>query len=170
MGDKILVTFATWAGSTGEVAEAIGKTLGDEGTPVDVRPASEVDDVSVYRAVVLGSAIRAGQLHPQAVAFLDAHQTTLSQIPVAYFVVCLTMKEDTEKNRCMVEGYLKPLLERFPDVQPVSMGLLAGAVDLEKIPFIMRLILKLRKVPAGDFRDWEAIRAWANQIRPKLEN
>ena len=170
MGDKILVTFATWAGSTGEVAQAIGKTLADEGTPVDVRPASEVDDVSAYRAVVLGSAIRAGQLHPQAVAFLNAHQTTLSQIPVAYFVVCLTMKEDTEENRCMVEGYLKPLLERFPDVQPVSMGLLAGAVDLEKIPFIMRLILKLRKVPAGDFRDWEAIRAWANQIRPKLEN
>jgi len=37
MGDKVLVAYASRAGSTGEVAEAIGEVLRDRGATVDVR-------------------------------------------------------------------------------------------------------------------------------------
>jgi menaquinone-dependent protoporphyrinogen IX oxidase len=39
MSDRILVAYATAAGSTGEVAEAIGKTLREGNAEVDVRHA-----------------------------------------------------------------------------------------------------------------------------------
>jgi menaquinone-dependent protoporphyrinogen oxidase len=58
MNDKILVTYASRAGSTAGVAEAIGKTLVENGAQVDVLPMKNVKDLTPYRVVVAGSAIR----------------------------------------------------------------------------------------------------------------
>ncbi len=55
MSNKILVTYASRAGSTQGVAEAIGKSLADGGAAVDVRPMRDVQDLTPYRAVVAGS-------------------------------------------------------------------------------------------------------------------
>ena len=60
MPDRILVTYASRAGSTRGVAEAIGKTLAESGAQVDVRRMQDVNDLAPYRAVVAGSAIQAG--------------------------------------------------------------------------------------------------------------
>ena len=46
MSRKILVTYASRAGSTAEVAEAIGKTLIDKGVQVDVLSMNNVKDIS----------------------------------------------------------------------------------------------------------------------------
>ena len=59
MPDKILVVYASRAGSTAGVAEAIGKTLAESGVQVDVLPMKDVTDLAPYRAVVAGSAIQA---------------------------------------------------------------------------------------------------------------
>lgn len=165
MNDKILVAYATAAGSTGEVAEAVGKALSDGGAAVDVRQAKEVADVSGYRAVVLGTGIRAGQVYQEAATFVETHQQALSQVPVAYFVVCSTMEEDTEESRATASGYLDQLREKAPAVEAVDKGLFAGAVNLKKLPLPLRLILKAMKKSEGDWRDWEAIRAWATNLQ-----
>lgn len=64
--DKILVTYASRAGFTAEVAQAIGKTLRENGLGVDVFPMQEVANLSAYRAVVAGSTIRAAKWLPEA--------------------------------------------------------------------------------------------------------
>ena len=66
MNDKILVTFASRAGSTAEVAKAIGKALSDSGAQVDVLAMRDVQDLAPYRAVVAGSAIRKKKWLPEA--------------------------------------------------------------------------------------------------------
>ena len=165
MKDKILVAYASRAGSTGEVSEVIGQVLREAGAAVDVRLAKDVTDLSPYRAVVVGSGIRVGKWLPEAVEFVERHREVLSRIPVAYFLVCLTLKEDTEENRREVSAYLDPVRDL---VQPVDVGLFAGAMDYSKLPFILRLVMKAMKSPKGDFRDWEAIRAWADRVHNRL--
>jgi hypothetical protein len=63
-----------------------------------------------------------------------------------------------------VAAYLDPVREV---VQPVDVGLFAGVMDYSKLLFIFRLMMKAMGSPEGDFRDWEAIRDWASQVRAR---
>jgi menaquinone-dependent protoporphyrinogen oxidase len=168
--NRILIAYGTRCGSTGGVAEAIGQALSAGGAAVDLRLVKDVNDLSPYQAVIVGSAIRMGKWLPEAVEFVKTHQDRLSQLPVAYFVVCMTMKDDTAENRRKASGYLDPVRKQFSQVKPVDIGLFAGAVDYKKLSFAYSLILKVKGAPEGDFRNWEAIRAWAAAVSPLLDS
>jgi menaquinone-dependent protoporphyrinogen oxidase len=136
MKNRVLVSYATRAGSTREVAEYIAKVLREAGEVVDIEEAQAVRDVRPYTHVILGTGIRAGSLFPEVVQFARRFRSYLQNIETSYFVVCLTMKEDTPENRQTVEGYLKPLVEIKT---PVSTGLFAGVVAYDKLGFVIRL-------------------------------
>lgn len=168
MDNRILVAYATAAGTTQGVAEAIAKALATGGVTVDVCEAGKVNDVSGYSAVVLGTGIRAGHVYREAAVFVETHQQPLSQMPVAYFVVCATMVKNTEKNRAKANTYLDQLQEKAPAVKPVDKGLFGGAMDYRKLSLLPKLIIKVMRQPQGDWRDWESIRTWATDLRPTL--
>ena len=171
MNDKILVVYASRAGSTAGVAEAIGCTLAENGVQVDVRPMKDIKDLAPYRAVVAGSAIQGGRWLPEAMQFIQTHQATLAQKPCAVFLVCMTLAmPGADKYHAHVATWLEPVRAL---VKPVSEGLFAGALDIGKIPsFGNRLRFRLSVAfgvwSEGDHRDWNAIRAWADSIRPLL--
>jgi len=165
MNDRILVAYATRAGSTAEVAQTIAKALSAAGAAVDVCPVKEVGDLSPYRAVVLGSPIRMGRWLPEAFAFLKAHQAELSRVPVAYFVTCVTLTSNTVENRRTVDAYLDPARAIL---HPVSIGLFAGAMDSSKLSLLDRLMVKATKTPEGDFRKWDEIHLWADSLKPLM--
>lgn len=159
---RLLVAYVSRAGTTGEVAEEIGRVLCERGAEVDVRQAKDVTDVSPYQAVILGSAVYMGKLMSDAANFVQKHRLALSQKPAAYFVVCLTMKEDTEENRRTAEAFLNPLYEKAPEVKPAEVGLFAGRIVYSKLSFFYRMIItNVVKEPERDYRNLEAIRAWA---------
>lgn len=167
MTNKILVVYATRAGSTVEVADFVGKTLAKYNTNVDVKPVQNVTSLTGYTAIVIGSGIRAGKLYSEIIKFVKQHKNELENIPTIYFVDCMTLKEDNEKNRKIVYGYLDPLRA---EVKPVAAGLFAGKMDYSKLGFFPRFIVKnMVKVPEGDFRNWNAIEAWTTALLPKLK-
>jgi menaquinone-dependent protoporphyrinogen oxidase len=161
MDKKVLVTYASKAGSTGEVAEAIGETLRKKGLAVDVKQVGHVADVSAYQAVVVGSCIRMGRWVPAAVDFVKANQAALQAVPTAFFQVGAGMREKTPEAETEAMGYSEPVRAI---VNPVKMGLFAGKMDFAKLSFLDRTIAKMVGSVEGDWRDWDAIRAWANEI------
>ena len=167
-GKKILVAYASRCGSTGEVAEAIAQTLCGIGASVDVRLIANVDDLSHYQAVIVGSAIRMGKWLPEAAGFVKNNQDTLSRLPIAYFVVCLTMKDNTAENRSKVLAYLDPVRKEARKIQPVATGLFPGAMNFDKLSFVHKTILKAKGASQGDYRDWTAVRTWAKGLRSPL--
>jgi menaquinone-dependent protoporphyrinogen oxidase len=163
--NKILVAYATRAGSTSEVAETIGQTLNASGATVDVRPVKKLEGLQGYEAVVVGSAIRMGQWLPEAVQFVKTHQAALSTIPTAYFVVSGFLREDTPEKRDEVRAFLDPVRQIL---EPKSIGLFAGKMDYSKLSWLDRTIAKAVKSVEGDWRNWDAIRAWAKELSPTL--
>ena len=169
MSEKILVTYASRLGATAGVAEAIGKKLSEGGAQVDVLPMTDVKDLAPYGAVVAGSAIRAGAWLPEAMQFMQSHRAELAQKRVAVFLVCMTlaMKND---YRAHVATWLDPVRAL---VRPVSEGLFAGVLDIGKVEsFSDRLKFRMSVLfgawSEGDHRDWNAIRDWAESLRPLL--
>jgi menaquinone-dependent protoporphyrinogen oxidase len=170
MGEKVLVAYATRKGSTAEIAEEIGRTLAEaHGASVIVRPLEEVAEVGGYDAVIIGSAIRGDRLLPPVIDFAVRHRAALSRLPVAYFVVCMTMRDETERSRRTALGFIDPLLRAAPEVQPVAVGLFAGSLDPRAFPPVTRAMMRLAGTPRGDYRDWEAIREWAKSLPWRTE-
>lgn len=171
---RILVTYASRAGSTADIAAAIHKTITEGGLHADLRLMSEVDDLTPYHAVVAGSAIRFNRWLPEAMDFMTRHQAELKRKPFAMFVVCLAMAAQNparlEKAKQTVSGWVQPVRDV---VQPVSEGLFAGVLNLSKLPLIYRMVFRLATLTGifaeGDYRDWDAIRRWAQALPANLD-
>jgi menaquinone-dependent protoporphyrinogen oxidase len=162
---KILVTYATRTGSTAGVARAIAKRLREEGAVADVQPVKDVQDVSTYDGVILGSAVRAGRWMPEATQFVEAQRDALAQRPVAVFSVCMAAVEC--KTEAM-EAIANQMTETTQGLNVVGMETFAGAHDPKKLGLPMRLLLKIIKTPVGDYRDWDAIRGWAAELVSRM--
>jgi menaquinone-dependent protoporphyrinogen oxidase len=53
-------------------------------------------------------------------------------------------------------------------VTPLDEAFFAGAIDLTRLSFFERLAVKMVKSPVGDQRDWQRIRAWADELARRL--
>jgi menaquinone-dependent protoporphyrinogen oxidase len=160
---RVLVAYATWAGSTAGIAERVAEVLNRNGLKAEAVPAKKIRDTASYGAVVLGGAVHAGKLHPDAVKFARRNKADLNSKPFAAFVVCLTMKGCDDKSRTTASAYLDPVREH---AKPASEGLFAGAYDPNKLSFVARTIMKMIKTPPGDYRKWDEIEAWAATLAP----
>jgi len=166
MKKRVLISYASRCGSTGGVAEAMGQVLCGMDASADIRLVANVSDLSPYHAVIVGSAIRRGKWLPEAVRFVKDNQAILGRLPIAYFVVCLTMKDNTAENRSKVMAYLDPVRKEAPKIQPVAVGLFPGAINFGKLSFVEKMFFEAKGVSEGDYRDWPAVKTWASAVGP----
>jgi menaquinone-dependent protoporphyrinogen oxidase len=169
MDQNILVTYASKYGSTREIAEYIGEVLRQAGLLADVLPVDSVRHLTPYQAVVLGSAVYVGKWQKEAVEFLKANDEILASRPVWLFSSGPTGKGNPLE---LVEGQslpraLQPVAER---IRPRDITVFHGYINPDKINAIEKWSIKsLVKKPFGDFRDWDAITAWATSIAKALK-
>ncbi len=133
----------------------------------------KLTDLGPYRAVVVGTSVHMGRLPGEIPRFVKRHRKALSRVPVAYFVVCMTMMEDTPEKRKETLAYLDPLRRAAPEVEPVDTGLFAGALltdteEFERLFFALKFAVRATAEEVSDQRDWDAIRSWAEGLRPLL--
>jgi menaquinone-dependent protoporphyrinogen oxidase len=83
----VLVAFASQAGSTASIAEVIATELRAAGLRADCRPASEVDDVTPYGAIVLGSGVFVRGRQSDGGGFLVRHALEVAARPTWLFCV-----------------------------------------------------------------------------------
>lgn len=163
---NILIAYGTRAGSTAEIAEYMGTLFRDMGATVDVLPVEQVQAMTPYCAVILGTATRIGKPLAKVTNFIKKYERELAPLPVAYFVVGITMREDTPEHRAQAGAVLEPLRALK---QPVREGLFAGKIEYATIEQPMRFFISHSKdlnLREGDWRDWEKIRAWVNELAP----
>lgn len=166
---RVLVAYATRAGSTKGVAEAIGAALEARGHRADVAEVRETGSLAGYDAVVVGSGIRVRRWLREAADFIRAHRDELADMPVAYFAVCLTLLHRSPLARAEAERYGAYPRKRFPDIESVAETVFAGVLDLGKLDAAERALVMPFGVDEGDYRDWDAIRSWATTVAEAFE-
>jgi menaquinone-dependent protoporphyrinogen oxidase len=161
MPKHLLIAYATRAGSTTEVAAALGHTLAARGFTVDVRPIKDQPSLTGYNAVLLGSAIRMGRWLPEAVVFVQTNQAALNLLPVALFTVHALNRGDDLQSLTSRQAYLDTVR---PLLQPLDEIYFSGKLDLSTLTLPDRLLARLVKADPGDFRDWTKISSWAQTV------
>jgi menaquinone-dependent protoporphyrinogen oxidase len=160
---NILVAVASKHGGTREIAEAIGQELRESGRAARVRIVSEVRDVGRYDAAIVGSAIYMGNWLADAQQFVERHRADLSALPVWLFSSGPLGQDDFQPR-----GEVAHLQELLEVTQARGHRTFVGTLDKREFGLGERLVARMVKAPEGDFRDWEAIRAWTREIAAAL--
>ncbi len=168
MTDKVLVAYATKHGSTTEIADKITETLVNAGVHAIALPIEHVADLTSYSAVVLGSAVYAGQWCKDAAVFMKTHEKALSERAVWLFSSGPTGEGDAAT---LMKGWLMPqdLQAVANRIHPRDIALFHGELDDKKLNLVEKVIVKGVKAPLGDYRNWYEIIAWAQGIAESLQ-
>ena len=170
---RILIAYASQYGSTGGVADAMAQALHEQGAAVDVRRVGNVQNVTAYDAVLVGAPVISEEWMPDARDFVKQNRDALAAIPTAYFLTCMTLAlSPNEDDHNKIAEYLQKIECDFPETAPVELGLFAGAVDYGKMSPAMSVLYRVfsEDDTEGDYRDFDAIRAWAAALYPHLIN
>jgi menaquinone-dependent protoporphyrinogen oxidase len=165
---KILVAYASVHGSTGEVAEFIGRVLRDYNTEVTVSDVSDVQSVDGYDVFVLGSAVHGGLWLHEMSAFTDRFAQQLAQKPSYFWITCIRALEAAGSEHALKYYVDHKALQSFDvrDVVVFSGKLQTDAITRQE-QWYLAANYDGKLMPGNikhDFRDWQAIAAWANGI------
>ena len=183
----ILVVYASQYGATRGIAERIGDRLRTFGHFVDVKPVEVVHGLDGYDALVIGSGVYSGSWLPDATVFVHRHQAALSSRPAWLFSsgplgAQIAAPEGQPRDPDVALGQIKlfgskrtihwPLpkevVEFRASIQPRDHAMFFGALEHQNLPFAERIAMMAVGGMEGDFRNWDAIDAWAESIARAL--
>lgn len=160
---RILVSAGSKHGATAEIAEHIGETLRARGLEVTVARPDEIESVDGYQAVVLGSGVYAGHWLGDAKDLADRVASS-DPSPQAWLFSSGPLGDPPKPEEDPVD--VAAIVE---STSARDHRVFAGKIDKSQLGFGERAIMVAVRAPEGDFRDWDAIEAWGNEIADALE-
>ncbi|MBI5031227.1 MAG: hypothetical protein HZB51_11925 [Chloroflexi bacterium] len=188
---KILVAYATHAGSTVEVAQTVAEEIAKNNVQVDVLPIDQVKTLEMYDGVVLGAPMIMGW-HRGALGFLKKHRNAFRKIPLAVFVMAMSLTQTGETSMngvpfcideklpkppviegklnwreryAQVSNYARPILAAVAPAKPMNIAFFGGCLQYGRLKWWAVLFaMVIVQAQAGDKRNWTAIRAWATSL------
>jgi menaquinone-dependent protoporphyrinogen oxidase len=162
-GPAVLVIAASRHGATSGIAETIAWRLARAGLDTRSADAVEIRSLAGWDAVVLGSAVYMGRWLPSARAIVDDLGEELRRRPVWLF------------SSGPVGDPPEPDGERAFDPADLMAAtgardhmLFAGRLDRDRLGLAERAVARAVRAAPGDFRDWDAVAAWADRIAADL--
>ena len=165
----VLVSAASKHGATDEIASRVGAGLAERGIDVVVRRLSEVDNITTYDAVVLGSAIYFGRWMREARAFVSEHASEFAERPTWLFgsgSVVGSPPPNDDPN-AIRPAHVNSLVS---STRAREHKLFAGKLDSRKLSLAEKLPVRLVGGREGDHRDWREVDAWAASIAEELND
>jgi menaquinone-dependent protoporphyrinogen oxidase len=173
---RALVAYASRHGSTAGIAERIATGLIEAGFDVDVKSVDDTGPIEDYDAFVIGSAAYMFHWLKEATRFVKRHRTLLASKPVWLFSSGPLGTElvDDEGNDVLEASRPKEFDELEPMILPQGTKVFFGAWDPKGPPvglaerMMAHVPAAKDALPAGDFRDWDAIDEWSSGIATAL--
>lgn len=176
---KVLVAYASRHGATRGIAERIARTLEQRGLEVTLAPADQAGSIAGYDGFVIGSAAYMGRWLKEAAMFVRGNVTRLASGPVWLFSSGPVGTDEVDaKGRDVISASEPEEFAEFADaIRPRDRRIFFGAYDPDAQPvglaerfgaWFTRLPAIRQALPAGDFRDWPQIEAWAQGIADDL--
>ena len=160
---RVLVVVASRHGATGEIGDAVAEVLRERGHEVVRTSPSDVESLKGVDAVVLGSAIYMSQWLEPARDLVVRLGPELHGLPVWMFS---SGPVGPQERPAPATTRIHALLEQ---VEPLDYQVFSGAVDRSVLNLRERSIVRMVGAPEGDYRDWDAVRAWARAIADTLD-
>jgi menaquinone-dependent protoporphyrinogen IX oxidase len=144
-----------------------------------------------YNGVVVGAPMNMGW-HRTALNFLKKHRLDFQHIPLAVFIMAMSLTQTNESNvdgspvyvdenlpkppekadrtsfrerYARLSNYIRPILRAIHPGKPVSMGVFGGRLEYGRLKWWAVLFaMIIIQAQAGDRRNWPAIRSWATNL------
>jgi menaquinone-dependent protoporphyrinogen oxidase len=160
---RVLVSAASKHGATAQIADVIGEELRVRGVSVDVLEPDDVATLADYDGLVLGSAVYGGHWLDEAKRLVDRSSASIVGTPVWLF------------SSGPLGDPPKPDMEHVVDVSEIvttarakDHHIFGGFLDADCLGFGEKALAWALRAPQGDFRDWTAVRHWAQSIAEQL--
>lgn len=148
-----LILYASKYGATKSIAERIAARLTELGEQVELKPCAEApESFAGYERVIVGCSIYVGTWFKDGAVLLRKRGDDLRQARVWAFSV--------GGNEALSDDARKAVAE----IEPVEHEYFRGVVDHSEVGFVERQLIKIVGGTFGDFRDWDAIDAFADRI------
>jgi menaquinone-dependent protoporphyrinogen oxidase len=158
---NVAVAVASKHGATREIAEAIARGLTERDLTATAQDVDQLASLDGVDAVVLGSAVYAGRWMKDARHAASGLAERLGERPLWLF-----SSGPTGEDAGQTDGF--DPAELLNQTGARSHTLLAGAIDERQLGFVERKLIHAIHAPTGDFRDWDAVDAFAAEIAGQL--
>lgn len=159
---QVLLIWESKHGSTTDISYAVAARLRASGVRVDLFTAAEASVDKPYDGYVIGSAVYAGHWMRHVMQFVRDYTAKLQAAPVWLFSSGPVGDPPTPHDPPV------DITEVMTLTGAHSHQVFGGKLDPQLMSFPERAITRALKAPYGDFRNWDAIEAWAAQIAEEL--